>query len=421
MTFSVPHIALAAKKLEAEELKRLASRANLVGITGLMIHVLQKERGASGLFLASSGKRFREKREKLIKESESVESLLRNSIAAESENPASSNAIILSLMAWVLLGLEALPELRTRVSNQEMDGNSCLTAFSRLIAGLISLIFEVADAAANPAVSQLLVALFNLVQGKELAGQERAVGALCFGSGSVSDAFQRRLAFLADEQERNLLLFEEFAGKPLANDWAHMQQTPGNAELMRLRRLLMETAPGTPIDANLSDAWFDRCSERMADMWELQRGLVQTIQATCENLMHEVEHEILDSEGLITAIEGRPPVRAEYVDRFFDPDVPVEDAFRFMPPVKESEEQAHSVIDLLQLQSRRLAVIEDELSAARRALDERKIIERAKGILMARFGLTEDEAYKKMRKTSMDRNLRLVEVAESVQALISLP
>ena len=156
-------------------------------------------------------------------------------------------------------------------------------------------------------------------------------------------------------------------------------------------------------------------------MWELQRGLVDALQVTCESLIHDVEHEILDSEGLIGTIEGKPPVRAEYVDRFFDPEVPVEDAFRFMPPVKEAEEQAHTIIDLLQLQSRRLASIEDELSAARRALDERRIIERAKGILMARFDLTEDEAYKKMRKTSMDKNLRLVEVAESVQALVSFP
>lgn len=421
MTFTVPHIALAAKKLEAEELKRLASRANLVGITGLMIHVLQKERGASSLFLASSGKRFREKREKLIKESESVELLLRKSIEAESDNPASSNARILSLMAWILLGLEALPDLRARVAKQEMDGNSCLTAFSRLVAGLISLIFEVADAAANPAVSQLLVALFNLVQGKELAGQERAVGALCFGSGIVDAAFQQRLAFLADAQERNLRLFEEFAGEPFAGKWHRMQETPGNDQLIQMRRLLTETTPGSLLDANLSNAWFERSSDRIANMWELQRGLVDALQVTCESLIHDVKHEILDSEGLIGNIESMPPVRAEYVDRFFDPEVPVEDAFRFMPPVKETQEQAHSVIDLLQLQSRRLASIEDELSAARRALDERRIIERAKGILMARFDLTEDEAYKKMRKTSMDKNLRLVEVAESVQALVSFP
>lgn len=39
---------------------------------------------------------------------------------------------------------------------------------------------------------------------------------------------------------------------------------------------------------------------------------------------------------------------------------------------------------------------------------------------MARYHLSEDEAYKKMRTTSMDQNRRLVEIAESVLALASI-
>ena len=130
MPLSVPHIALAARKREADELKRLRSRADLVGLTGLMIHVLQKERGASSLFLASSGMRFGAKREQLINESESVERLLVESIDAELEDSASSNARILSLMAWIMLGLQALPELRERITQRKLDGNESLTTFS---------------------------------------------------------------------------------------------------------------------------------------------------------------------------------------------------------------------------------------------------------------------------------------------------
>jgi AmiR/NasT family two-component response regulator len=78
------------------------------------------------------------------------------------------------------------------------------------------------------------------------------------------------------------------------------------------------------------------------------------------------------------------------------------------------------VIELLQAQSRRLANVESELVSARRALDERKTIERAKGILMARFNLSEEEAYKKLRSTSMQQNRRLVDVAETVLSLVDL-
>ena len=54
----------------------------------------------------------------------------------------------------------------------------------------------------------------------------------------------------------------------------------------------------------------------------------------------------------------------------------------------------------------------DELSGARTKLAERKVIDRAKGILMSRHKLGEDEAYQKMRSMAMNKKLKLVDVAQ---------
>lgn len=51
----------------------------------------------------------------------------------------------------------------------------------------------------------------------------------------------------------------------------------------------------------------------------------------------------------------------------------------------------------------------DELSAE---LKDRKVIDRAKGLLMQRQGLSEENAFKKMRKTAMDKGLKLADVAQ---------
>jgi len=80
--------------------------------------------------------------------------------------------------------------------------------------------------------------------------------------------------------------------------------------------------------------------------------------------------------------------------------------------------ESTSLLDLLQAQSARMAGMEVELDAARRALNERKVIERAKGMLMARLGMNEEEAFRALQKTSMDQNRRLLDVAE---ATLSLP
>src|SRR5689334_19826649 len=56
----------------------------------------------------------------------------------------------------------------------------------------------------------------------------------------------------------------------------------------------------------------------------------------------------------------------------------------------------------------------EELHEAKTALADRKVIERAKGILMEAKSLSEQEAYVLMRKTAMDQKRRLVEVARAI-------
>ncbi len=53
----------------------------------------------------------------------------------------------------------------------------------------------------------------------------------------------------------------------------------------------------------------------------------------------------------------------------------------------------------------------DELTETKRALEERKVIDRAKGLLMKARGISEDEAYAILRKAAMDQGKRISEVA----------
>ena len=58
--------------------------------------------------------------------------------------------------------------------------------------------------------------------------------------------------------------------------------------------------------------------------------------------------------------------------------------------------------------------LQNELAAARNELAERKLIERAKGILMKHRGLSEEEAHAALRKAAMNENKRMHEIAQSV-------
>lgn len=55
-----------------------------------------------------------------------------------------------------------------------------------------------------------------------------------------------------------------------------------------------------------------------------------------------------------------------------------------------------------------------ELADARTQLSDRKTIDRAKGLLMKRQGISEEEAYARLRKTAMDKGLKMAEVAQRI-------
>jgi len=55
-----------------------------------------------------------------------------------------------------------------------------------------------------------------------------------------------------------------------------------------------------------------------------------------------------------------------------------------------------------------------ELSDAKSKLAERKVIDRAKGVLMSHHKLSEDQAYQKLRSMAMNKNLKLAEIAQRI-------
>lgn len=78
------------------------------------------------------------------------------------------------------------------------------------------------------------------------------------------------------------------------------------------------------------------------------------------------------------------------------------------------ENRVRTAIDMAFVQFAATETLKGERDDARAALAERKLIERAKGIVMAQRGLNEDDAFRFLQKTAMDRNIRLSAIARQV-------
>jgi len=81
-------------------------------------------------------------------------------------------------------------------------------------------------------------------------------------------------------------------------------------------------------------------------------------------------------------------------------------------PIKQAD--LEPVISLVMKRFQQFEDIKREAADLRQALEDRKIVERAKGILMRRNGLDEQTAFRRLQKLSSDKNLRMVEVARSL-------
>ena len=73
-----------------------------------------------------------------------------------------------------------------------------------------------------------------------------------------------------------------------------------------------------------------------------------------------------------------------------------------------------SSVRLAAQRTRELRTAREEVAHVRQQLENRKAIERAKGILMRRTGLSEQEAYRILQRTSQDRSVPMVDVAKEV-------
>ncbi|HAD87846.1 MAG TPA: two-component system response regulator [Rhodospirillaceae bacterium] len=78
------------------------------------------------------------------------------------------------------------------------------------------------------------------------------------------------------------------------------------------------------------------------------------------------------------------------------------------------KERVNQIVDLTISRFNAFNRLQNELTEAKTALSERKIIERAKGILMRSRGMSEEEAYAALRKTAMNEKKRIVDIANSL-------
>ncbi|HCL14419.1 MAG TPA: transcription antitermination regulator, partial [Pseudomonas sp.] len=315
-------------------------------------------------------------------------------------------------IAYALHSLDELPALRRRIREHAISMQDATATLVRLIGGLLAVVFEAADTASDPHITRCLVALFNFMQGKELAGQERALGVVGFASGYFRADMLERLEHLLEGQERCFDTFSRFASPAAQALWQALCASDTNINACRLRDIARRTNPGAAVEAQLGELWFELHTGRIDAMKHVETRLEQDLLQQCRQSIERIRKDLQSHRKLLDGIADMHAA-AEQAKLFSvqasDLDTP--------PPDGMTAMVARSTLELLLTQSVRLQGLNEELREARQALDERKQVERAKQQLMRQQGCSEGEAYSWLRQAAMNQGLRLEEVAQRLLAL----
>lgn len=284
------HFTDLARATAIAELSGLLQTDRVINRVSQLIDALQLERGTSNIWLSSDGRLFDRERGARTRHAMQARQEADIELAALAQRqPQVGGARLFNRAARALTALKTLAALREGISHKTLEPSAAMSGFNEVIRQLLSLIFDAADAGTEPAVSRAMIALFSFMQCKELAGQERALGAAGFACGAFGDAERLKLTTLIEGQNRCFATFSQFAAEGVMQRWAAHRSD--NAEFERLRRIAC-TQPHPDIAGEESALrWFALHTRRMNGFKQVQSALEAALMDSCRAAIRQAERQ----------------------------------------------------------------------------------------------------------------------------------
>lgn len=360
-----------------------------------LMHQLQRERGASCLYLGAKGANHRAILETLRSATDAYQHQFLASLPSPLEPDAAprhrEGFRQAQLLATLLRGLAQLTEKRDEIVRCQTLGKLAHTFYTELLGQLLAFIFSTSDSLPAASAMPIYAALYYLAEAKELAGQERAWGSLCLAAGTVTGKDIEQLGDLIEMQEQNLRVFEQLTGSFLSQ-LSIFQQRGDDFGIEKMRRQMAMASSQSSARLPEPGEWFETATRRMDSWRKLEQELLQKLKEDCRSELHHAPPLPSSYSRAQSAQPGQSPMMSGSVQ-----DMP--------------QAVAGSLAEMLTNQARRIRELDEQLTTAQRALEGRKVVDRAKGLLMKHRGMNEPEAHRFLRDEAMRRGRKITDLA----------
>ncbi|WP_299663604.1 methyl-accepting chemotaxis protein [uncultured Psychromonas sp.] len=264
-------------------LEKMLILTNSAAVSSLLVHELQKERGASAGYLSSKGEKFQKAIEQHRQTTDQKNKDLQAFITSASLTPQ-----LTTLFTKVNQQLDKLPSLRQQVDNLSISVSDEVAFYSNLNALLLSIINNTANENKSSKLAISAVTVGSFLQHKERAGIERAVLSNVFSIDRFTPALLQKFISLLAEQAVYLDKFkahatkEQFAiyQKNLTEQALNNVKDYENLALDNLDKGTFKTDP---------KVWFDTITQKINLLKAVEVALLDNLRENNQQLISEKE------------------------------------------------------------------------------------------------------------------------------------
>ena len=220
---------------EKNALEEMLVLTDSASVSALLVHELQKERGASAGYLSSKGNKFQDAIKKHRQTTDQKRQSLQQFIKTQTLTPQ-----LTQLFSQVNVELDKITNMRQRVDNLSVSVQEEVAFYTQLNALLLSIIDNTANQNQNVSLAISATAVGSFLQHKERAGIERAVLSNVFAKNSFTPALLEKFIRLLAEQQA---YFDKFSAHANEMQFATYQNTVKGAaieEVQAYREIALE-------------------------------------------------------------------------------------------------------------------------------------------------------------------------------------
>ena len=252
--------------------------AEVAPVISAVVHELQKERGASAVFITSKGTKFTQELPAQRKLTDGRQAALGE--ALRSFDAASFSANLVSKIGSAQAALTDLGNKRAQISDLKITVPQMAGYYTPAIAKLLQIVEEMTVLSTDVQATNTITAYMAFLQGKERAGIERAMGASGYGAGEFKPAIYQKFLQLIAMQNTFLSRFDIYA---TAEQKAFLESTlTGTAvdEVNRLRKIAIDSPVTGTLEGIESGYWFEAITQKINLLKKVEDKVATDLLAT---------------------------------------------------------------------------------------------------------------------------------------------